>query len=209
VKLCNSILKSPALTEHKEALKKCACSSIQPFSDIQVAHMWRLFSRAFDVEAAIWQQPNSFVAACDGICPTPGNPHVCVSSLLYSVQTNARIRKWQKTMELENKWQSILSDCYNHYVEFRRGLAYYNLGMQKDAWNDLTQWMGSAPRYVRQQLASPNGFDLFRLHLNPEVLMAPGHTPLSNLLSSISRRESGLLTEDVQGIGQIAARHVQ
>lgn len=108
-----------------------------------------------------------------------------VSSLLYSAQTNARIRKWRKRMEVENKWQRILSDCYNYDVEFRRGLAYYNLGMQKDAWNDLTQWMGSAPHYVRQQLASPNGFDLFRLHLNPEVLMTPGHTPLSNLLSSM------------------------
>ncbi len=59
----------------------------------------------------------------------------------------------------------------SNYLHCRRGVAFYNLGRQREAWNDLAECMGGARPSVRQRLASPNGFALFRLKLNPEVLM--------------------------------------
>ena len=94
----------------------------------------------------------------------------------------------------------------------RRGLAFYNLGMQKDAWNDLAEWMGGAPRYVRKQLASPHGFDLFRMELNPKVPHLT-FTPEMNHAKSIPHiynlKENFLQTPgiDLEHMSLIAALH--
>ncbi len=53
----------------------------------------------------------------------------------------------------------------------RRGLAFYHLGLQREAWNDLTECLGGAPRHLRKQLGVSYALDIFRLTLNPQVLI--------------------------------------
>ncbi|BDA50316.1 hypothetical protein COCOBI_15-4450 [Coccomyxa sp. Obi] len=96
-----------------------------------------------------------------------------------------QLGNYRETVEICARILKSLAESQHKEALKRRGLAFYHLGMQREAWNDLTEYVGGAPRHLRKQLGVSYALDMFRLKLNPEVfgpdLLAPelSHTPAS------------------------------
>ncbi len=96
---------------------------------------------------------------------------------------------------------AIMQTCVFKFT-VRRGLAFYHLGMQREAWNDLTVCMGGAPRHIRKKLGVSYALDMFRLKLNPKVPV-----PIRMLQNSCTRTSSSLPGMTVDDILMITSPH--
>ncbi|CAL8465184.1 g4719 [Coccomyxa elongata] len=94
-----------------------------------------------------------------------------------------QLGNYRETVEICTRILKSLAKLQHKEALKRRGLAFYHLGMQREAWNDLTVCMGGAPRHIRKKLGVSYALDMFRLKLNPKVFGAdllapePSHTP--------------------------------